>query len=56
MFTTNTLVQILVAVVAFILIFKYLLPLLPAPFGTIVMIVLVVAAIIWLLRLGGIVS
>jgi len=49
----DKLIQVLVAVVAFVLIYAYLIPLLPAPFGTIVLIVLIISAIIWLLRWGG---
>jgi hypothetical protein len=48
----NLMIEIAVAVIIFLLIFKYLIPLLPAPFGTIMLIVLVVAAIIWLIRLA----
>jgi hypothetical protein len=48
------LTQILVAIVAFVLVYYFLIPLLPAPFGAIALIVLIVAVIVWLLRLVGI--
>lgn len=48
----NLLIQVIVAVAVFIIIHNYLIPLLPAPFGAIAMIVLVVAAIIWLIRVA----
>lgn len=49
----NLLIRIFVAIVVFILIYSYLIPLLPAPFATIALVVLVVAAIIWLIGLAG---
>lgn len=48
-----SLIQILVAIVAFVLIWVYLIPLLPHPFDVVAQIVLIVGAIIWLLRWGG---
>lgn len=51
--TTSTLVNVLIALVVLGLIWKFLLPLLPTPFGTIALVILVVLAIVWLLRLGG---
>lgn len=41
--------EIGVGAVLFFLILKYLIPLLPAPFSTIMLIVLVVCAIVWLI-------
>ena len=46
-------IRIAIAVVIFLLIFKFLLPLLPAPFGTVMLVVLVIVACLWLLQLAG---
>jgi hypothetical protein len=52
----NLIVNILIICLVLWLIFTYLIPLLPAPFGMIVMIVCVVLLIVWLLRVAGLVS
>ena len=46
-------IEILVAVAAVFLIVTYLIPLLPSPLGTVALIVLVIAVIVWLLKWGG---
>jgi hypothetical protein len=48
------LIQLLVSVVVFALIYYFFIPLLPAPFGTIALVILVIAVIIWLLKFAGI--
>ncbi len=48
------LIQVLVLIVVAWLVFAYLIPLLPAALGTVVMVVLVIAAIVWLLGVAGI--
>jgi hypothetical protein len=50
----SLLIQVLVSIVVFWLIFTYLLPLVPEPFATLMLVLLVLAAIIYLLRLTGI--
>jgi len=52
----NTIISIVVAVLVFWLIITYLIPLLPSPLGVIVLILVVIGAIIWLLRLGGLIK
>lgn len=49
----NTLIQILVGVVVFFLIFTYLLPMLTGIVHAVALIVVVMIAIIWLLGLAG---
>jgi len=51
----NILIKILVGIVAFLLIYYYLLPLIPAPLHTIILVILVLIAIIWLLDIAGVV-
>lgn len=48
------LIKILIAVVVFYLIWAFLLPLLPGVIHTVALVVLVIAAIVWLLQLAGI--
>lgn len=48
--------EIAIGVIALIVIFKLILPLLTGIFYTIAVIVLVIVAIGWLLRLGGIIK
>lgn len=50
----NTLIQVLVAVVCFFLIFTYLLPMLSGIVHAVALIIVVVVAIIWLLNLAGV--
>lgn len=52
----SKLIEILIAVVVFFLIFTYLLPMLTGIVHTVAVIVLVIAAIVWLLRLIGLVT
>ena len=49
----DLLLKALVVLLVCFLIITYLIPMLPAPFGAIVMVVLVVAVIIWLLKSAG---
>ncbi len=43
------LINVFIAIVVFIVIYKYLVPLLPPPIGAIALILIVVAVIVWLL-------
>jgi hypothetical protein len=53
---TNKIIEIAVGVIALILIFTFLLPLLGGVILVVAKIALVLIAIIWLLRLGGIIN
>lgn len=46
--------NLIVGIIVFALIYIFLIPLLPAPFSTIALLILIAAAIIWLIRLLGI--
>lgn len=50
----STLIRIVIAILVFWIIFTYLLPFLPEPINQVVIIILVIAAIIWLAKLAGI--
>lgn len=49
----DTILRVIIAIVVVWLIITYLIPLLPGPFHAIVLIILVIAVIVWLMKLGG---
>jgi len=49
----NIIIQVLIVIVVAWLIVSYLIPLLPSPFSVIFMVILVIALILWLMRIAG---
>ena len=53
---TNKIVEVAIGIIAFVLIFAFLLPLLTGVIKTVVTIALVLIAILWVLRLANIIN